>query len=252
MKKKIMLIAGCSHAAGAEVDGNEDSAYNRQHSFGNVLGDKLGRQNINIASSGSTNSTIARSVLEWFAREYNSETMDVFVVVGWTESSRLELPVDNREAHYEINSPSIDWISQTGKSFIRINQGWTGADAWEREILPGYQKFIAENLTYLEIVSANLVLQLQYFFKMHGVEYVMCNTMHMFERCKPLQFYLTMIDATRYINFDNNDNCFYWKYRNAGYTNPKAKYWHHNETPHSLYAEELLTFISSNNYGTPS
>ena len=251
MKEKLLLVAGCSHSAGAEIDGTEDSAYNRQHSFGNILGTKLGRRNINIASSGSSNSTIARSVLEWFAREYDSETMDVFVVVGWTESSRFELPVDNREAFYELNSPSIDWISQSSKPYIRINLGWTGADEWEREMLPFYQKFIIENLPYLEIVSANLVLQIQYFLKMHGVEFIMCNTMHMFKHHPGLDFYLSMIDTTRYVNFDNNDNCFYWKYRNAGYTNPKAKYWHHNEVPHSLYAEELLTFISSNNYNIP-
>lgn len=38
MKEKIMLVTGCSHAGGSEIDGTEDSAYNREHSFGNVLG----------------------------------------------------------------------------------------------------------------------------------------------------------------------------------------------------------------------
>ena len=32
-KEKILLIAGCSHAAGSEIDGDEDSQYNRDHSL---------------------------------------------------------------------------------------------------------------------------------------------------------------------------------------------------------------------------
>ena len=39
--EKIMLIAGCSHAAGSEIDGTEDSVYNRQHSFGALLAVKM-------------------------------------------------------------------------------------------------------------------------------------------------------------------------------------------------------------------
>ena len=41
----------------------------------------------------------------------------------------------------------------------------------------------------------------------------------------------------------DNDAAFFWHYRNAGYENPKAKYWHHNEEPHRLHAEKLFNFI---------
>jgi hypothetical protein len=59
MKERVLLIAGCSHAAGSEIDGTEDSIYNRQHSFGNLLAEKLGRRPINIASSAANNQCIA-------------------------------------------------------------------------------------------------------------------------------------------------------------------------------------------------
>jgi hypothetical protein len=75
---------------------------------------------------------------------------------------------------------------------------------------------------------------------------VMCNVMHMFTPSEQLDFYVSQIDATKYFNLCDNDNAFYWKYRNLGYNNPKAKYWHHDETPHSLYATELFNFIESN------
>ena len=77
MKEKILLIAGCSHAAGSEIDGTEDSSYNRQYSFGNLLANKLGCRAINISSSASNNQCIARTILEWFSECYNSEIMDL-------------------------------------------------------------------------------------------------------------------------------------------------------------------------------
>ena len=85
MRKKIMLIAGCSHTSGSEIDGQEDSKYNRLHSYGGVLASMLGYEPCNMAEPGSTNATIARSVLEWFKNEYDPNEMEVFVVVGWTE-----------------------------------------------------------------------------------------------------------------------------------------------------------------------
>ena len=36
-KEKILLIAGCSHTAGSEIDGNEDSTYNRENSYGGLI-----------------------------------------------------------------------------------------------------------------------------------------------------------------------------------------------------------------------
>ena len=45
----------------------------------------------------------------------------------------------------------------------------------------------------------------------------------------------------------DNDQSFYTKYKNLGYTNPNAKYWHHDQTPHAMYADELHNFIESQN-----
>ena len=62
-KEKIALIAGCSHSAGSEIDGNQDSSYNRDNAFGSVLAKKLGYRPLNISVTGATNSGIARSIL---------------------------------------------------------------------------------------------------------------------------------------------------------------------------------------------
>ena len=244
--KKIMLVAGSSDLAGSEIDGTEDSAYNRQNSFGNLLAAKLGYEAINIAIGGSTNQGITRSVIEWFDKNYDPTTMEVFVLVGWTESLRMEVPSPFIVWYEEMN-PAVDWFSESSRKFLRVNMGWAGNNDEERELVKYYHEFMASNQTYLEIVSANCVLELQYFCKMHKVKYLMCNTLHMFERNIHTEFYLNQIDSRNYINYDNNTESFFWKYRNAGYENPKAKYWHHNEVPHSLYSEILYNFIQAAN-----
>jgi len=244
-KEKIMLIAGCSHTAGSEIDGNEDSNYNRMNSFGNILAQRMGYRPINMAEPGSTNSTISRGVLDWFKQNYDSNTMEVFVVVGWTESIRIEVPSE-REHWYEKHCTNWDFFSETGRYYWRINMGWEGGDPEEKELIPRYHRFMAENERYLEIASLNSVLQTQYFLKSLNVDYVMCNTMHMTTLNKHTEFYIGCIDQTKYLNLLNSDKAFYWYYRNLGYENHKAKYWHHNEVPHQLYAQELHDFIESN------
>jgi hypothetical protein len=244
-KERIALIAGCSHIAGSEIDGEQDSKYNRDNSFGSVLATKLGYRPINIAINGATNTGIARSILMWFDENYNPDTMDVYVIVGWTESSRLEIPAKNRPSDFHSGNPSIEWYDSSANSYLRINYGWEGHGSYEKSIIPTYQKFMAENETYLEYQAASEVLLVQYFLNSLNVRYVMCNTMHMFvPNDHFISYLLKMIDKRYYYNFDQNqDESFYWKYRNLGYENTKATYWHHGEEPHRLYAEELYKFI---------
>jgi hypothetical protein len=249
MKQKIALIAGCSHAAGAEIDGTDESKYNREHSFGSVLANLMEYTPVNIASSGAANTGIARSVLRWFSEFYKSEEMEVFVCVGWTESSRLEVPanfpLENPVlCYYNNQNLSSDWYDPSFNYFHRINFGWKGYTDLEKQIIPPYQQFMAENQLLLENWAAQTVLMLEYFLKSKQIKYVMCNTMHMFRDSDFTNFTVNLIDERYYYKLrSSHDEAFYWKYRNLGYSNPKAKYWHHTEEPHRLFAEELYKFI---------
>lgn len=77
----------------------------------------------------------------------------------------------------------------------------------------------------------------------------MCNVMHMFGNppCRHVQQYLEYIDSSKYYKMLDNNASFYTKYKNLGFVNEKAKYWHHGEGPHKAYANELLKFIGENN-----
>lgn len=245
--EKILLIAGCSHTAGSEINGQEDSVYNRQQSFGAQLARMLGRTPVNVAINGATNGCIARTVLKWFEHNYDPAKYDVQVLVAWTESTRLEVPSD-RQFYYRQSSKCSDWYDETMETYFRINFGWEGGDAEEKALFPRYHRFMAENETMLELWTVNYILQIQYFLKSMGVKYLMCNTMHMFtENSKHVKEMTKLVDEANYYKLHGTqDDSFFWKYRNLGYENPKAKYWHHDERPHQLYAEELYKFIEEN------
>ena len=233
-----MLVAGCSHAAGSEIDGTEDSDYNRQQSFGNLVAKELEYEAINIASGAATNPTIARNILEWIDENYLPDEMHLRVIVAWTESSRIELPHSTRIFRYY--QPNIAWESKTDLFYQRVNLGYPGSTEEEKRTIPGYQKFVANNLVYFELLTINLILQIQFYLKMKQLDYIMCSTMPMFSDNTHINHYINKVDESRYLNFNNDAEAFFWKYRNAGYTNPKAKYWHHNEVPHQLFAEQIL------------
>ncbi len=245
---KVGLVAGCSHSSGSEIDGNEDSLYNRDNSFGSLLCKKLGYQPINIALCGATNSGIARSVLRWINENYNPNDMELFVCIGWTESSRLEVPALDRPGDFLQNNPAVQWYDISANSYYRINFGWEGSTAYETQMIPKYHEFMADNPILLENWSLNQILLTQFYLNSMNINYVMCNTMFLYEEetlyNMPL---LDLIDKKHYYKLSGTETeSFYWKYRNLGYTNPKAKYWHHGEEPHKLYAEELYSFVKEN------
>jgi hypothetical protein len=250
VKRKIGLVAGCSHIAGHEIDGEMDSLYNRTSSFGSLLVNQLNYEPCNIALGGATNSGITRSILRWFDEHYDPNSMEVFVCIGWTESMRIEVPALDRPVDYHSVNQHVDWYDKSASSFYRINFGWEGHTEYEKEMIPKYLRFMSDNQLMLENWSASYILQIQHFLTSLSVPYVMCNTMHMFEPDNQFTSHLVdLIDASKYYELKTDQNSsFYWKYKNSGYDNPKAKYWHHSEEPHRLYAEELYNFIKESEH----
>ena len=239
-KEKILLITGCSHAAGHEIDGSMDSDYNRQHSFGNILANKLGRTAVNISIGGSANTTIARTTLEWITQCYNPETTDLMVLVAWTESARVEAPIDWDKPYVD---PNVDWRASSLTQFLRINPGTQAFTESEKTEIDFWKKFIPKQHEWLELYSLNLILQLQYFFKMQHINYLMTNTGYVYKDTKHTNMYHSLIDHSKYKAADDFGESFYKKYKNLGYVNPKAKWWHHDEIPHALYSDELYSFV---------
>lgn len=241
-----MLIAGGSDPAGSEIDGTQDSKYNREHSFGNILAKMFGYRPINIALVGAANQGITRSVVEWVTENYDEQKHDLFVLVGWADSSRMEVPY-HRPTWYHEQNPHVDWYGKTNDHWMRINPGYKGHRKDEKAFIAEYHHFIALNEILLEVYSSHYILNLQYFLKGKRIPYLMVNTLYMFNNQNiHNKWYTDQIDKKRYIDWNDNEKSFYHRYASEGYKNLKAKYYHHDEEPHNRYAHYLREYVMNN------
>lgn len=239
-----MLVAGCSHSSGSEIDGTPDSAFNRQRSFGNLFAKKMGYEPINIAIPGATNQLIVRTIMRWFSENksiVNNNTNNVAVLVNWTESVRVEAPFDFPT---DISVLSSDWpIAQ--EMFIQINPGYTGYSAREKEKQERYHRFITSELAFCEILSLSMVLLIQNFCKANNYRYFMSSAGYIFtEEFIPwTKEYIRLVDEKHYYNFRIKEDSFYEKFKLRGHINPKAKYGHHGELAHKAHADDLYSYF---------
>lgn len=247
-----MLIAGCSHAAGAEIDGNISSVDNRQASFGNQLAKMMDHTPINIARNGSSNSAIHRSVLNWFTLNQDlleNKNNNLFVLVNWAESCRMEAPVPNAVGIDQ--DTCADWADPSFLDSVQVNVMTNPHQvaSHEKEQFLTTQRFLVYSPIYTEMLTAKDALSLQYFFKAEGIRYLMTNSGIAFNNInmKHLKPYLTKIDAKRYYMYRNNDYGFYEKYLNQGCENPLANYGHHGADAHLSRANDLHNYIKQKN-----
>lgn len=240
----MMLIAGCSHTAGSEIDGTQDSVYNRQNSYGNLIAKNLGYVPFNISQCGNTNSSIARSVMQYILQ--NNEKPK-FVLVGWTDSVRVEAPF-YRPSNYKKANTAIDWYDDTGDHYLRISMFINSIIVEEeRQTILDYQSFTIRNEEYTEINNLLHILNLQNFLKLQNIPYIFVNTNYIFAKMhRTLRWYFNLVDTLRYPKFDDATMNFYPRYKELGYDNPLAKYGHHGEQAHKDYSQYLTEYILQN------
>lgn len=244
MTDKILLIAGCSNAAGFEITDPEDSIRNRSLSFGNILAKKLDRTPVNVAMGGLNNNGIVRTVLNWFNKQYTDQ--DVHVLISWTESVRVDLPVLENYGPIPYENSGTDWRCKPNDWFWYVNPGIQVQDYMDKneaQTIKDIQYTIAEYPGMYEMHSWNSVLLLQNFFNARQIPYTMCNSMTMFTDRLITALYQPLVDFSCYFNAMDNAKSFYPFYRDLGYKNEAALYWHHGEEPHRLYAEELFKYV---------
>lgn len=240
--EKQLLILGCSHAAGYEITGVEDSAENRELSFGNQLARMLNRKPYNVAMGGFSNGAILRTLLEWVNHHHDPEHNDLVVLLAWTEPFRIDIPVQETNNTYGSHHfPDKRFMANT--LFTQM-VGLHGAGL-DDNIYSPYQPLLLHDRCepYLDIMSITQMLTAQEFLNNRGIKYIMCNTMNHPTPSPHTASYLAALDKERYIDLLHPEKCFYFYYRSLGYENVKAQWWHHDERPHRLYAEYLYNWI---------
>ena len=247
-----MVIAGCSHAAGAEIDGTLSSTDNRQASFGNVLAGMIDHEPINIARNGASNSAIHRSVLNWFTlnKELTSnKSNNIFVLVNWAESCRIEAPVPHAVGYDQ--DTCADWADPSYVDALQVNASTDikSVAFHEQEPFRVSQEFMIQSEIFMEMLLAKDALSLQYFFQSKNIRYLMTNSGLAFhnDHMKHIHSYLTKIDAIRYYKYRDNNFGFYEKYKQEKMTNPNAQYGHHGADAHLARATDLSNYIKQKN-----
>jgi len=230
------LIAGCSHSAGFEIDGTEDSVYNRSKCFGAILSGMLQLTPHNISLGAQSNSAIARSVIDYCESDPDVE----FVVIGWTEMTRIDLP-SGHDVDHDGSNPAVDTFTKINKRWLQINSGWEGFTPYEKSIMPYWHEFMYNKTDILDLITVKEMLLTQQYLQSRGIDYVFANTMLPYNPTRYTDWYWKLIDESKCM-WDAEG--FFFKYKELGYENPKAQYWHHDELPHRLYAEELYNHIA--------
>lgn len=107
MKKQILLVSGCSHSCGAEIEGPGSyfSKYNVDHSFAGIISNDLNLKHINVAIPGCSNKVIIANTvhhINLLLKEYNPS--EIFAIIGWTSFSRSEAVYKERLHSWTITS----------------------------------------------------------------------------------------------------------------------------------------------------
>jgi len=252
-KEKILLVSGCSHAGGYEIDYSMDSEYNRYHSFGGQLThpDRIfsDRKLINISAGSVSNSYILRNTLLWFQQCYDPDLHDVFCLIAWSDSARWELPLAQGQ-DIQCNNPHLPWFSPKHNDYLAVNLGWIHNNRPEfpeldqEAMQQTYHNLINEFPEQMEILSFNYALQLQWFFQSKGIEYLMCDTLHNFDK-DSIWISAEMLDASRYMNLGLPLSSFYLYYKEL-YVNVSREFGHLGRDAHEHYSQKLEEFILEN------
>lgn len=158
--KKVLLVAGCSHSCGHELEAAEVhySQYNIDNSFGGILSKIFDLKHVNIACVGCSNKVIISNVVhhvDLLLTEYDPK--EIIVLVGWTGFARSEMMLDNQLYNFSINS------DQHPKWMLRPRALRKYHKAWQKLL----DKQLLNNdhiLNYTLLKSFLDVRQIDYFF----------------------------------------------------------------------------------------
>jgi len=239
---KTLVAVGCSHTAGADIDGNPASYYNRQNCFAAQLANKLGYEYINVSVNGASNQFIHRKVIEYITN-YMESPKEVFFLIGWTSSDRMELRYSENSNFEHNNLADLEdrkyfpFTSGTHKNLILDDK------------MKKLNKFIDILFDYhlKENERATLAYSTQQILKSLEIPYFMFNSCNGIERTEYTGPILDKIDKTYYPEPEDESKAYFPYCRfTLGY-NEFSEYWHHYKPAHDEYAIYLFNLLREKN-----
>lgn len=232
---KTLVAVGCSHMAGAELDGkNPASEYNRKHCFAAQIADRLGYNYINVSINGASNQFIHRKIIEYITH-YMKNPQDVFFLIGWTASPRMELRyAEDNNFKYENLAELAD------EKYFPFT---SGTDS--KLLLDNRMKKLNDSIDVLfdfhlkENERATLAFSAQQVLKSLHIPYFMINTCDAIKRTAYTSYIVDKLDKNCYYKASEDNSAFFPYCRDTLSHRKFGKYWHHFKPAHDEYTEFL-------------
>jgi len=234
--KKILYVNGCSHTAGAEIEGEEigwNTPYNSRWCYGGQIAYKYKLEYVNDAKPGSSNDRIFRTTIDWISR-YQGDTKDLFCIIGWATNRRLEFFYRDTWIQWVVNSDRRSFESFRKREFLNLH------------------KYIVMYLTESKgcfIKKINQVISLSSLFTQYKIDYVMLHGNYEIQGGDYFKRYdvENLKKLFPFSNFYEPYSGFIRKYLlDKKYKKYFSKGMHAKKYLHTLYSKELDEYISSN------
>jgi hypothetical protein len=260
--ERVLVINGCSHTAGSEIDGPGigDSPSCRSLSFGNLVAERMGRTAINMAYPGGSNDRICRSSMSWIADNIEkilNKELDVFFLIHWTSSERA----DYHFSQQNFGDPDLLKIKFSSycedpyyKSFTSQSPIPETGRIGIQDVAKAYKTLFINSFETWSDNKIKNIISLQGILKQFNIPYWFGDSFY-FDYCNTPTFQkLTKLIDTKYFPYYNcKDMSYYWMCSNAGFKNQDStnRLWHLGKDAHKFYANWLINEISREDYGFP-
>ena len=216
-----MYILGCSHAAGAELDGDGTAtSYNLKNSFAAQFANLLEYDAVNLAEPGGSNDGIFRKFMDIIADRNFNKTDDI-IFASWTGYHRTEVFHIAEDRFVQMSMGTYNFkskeLQQAHDIFMKM---WCSHDD-----IGNYNKL--KNVLAVDSIS-----------KSYGIEVIHHETFAKLGESIKLSLMENDFSEKMNVNWINEGDCFMDWVEERKYKKTPA--WHYELQAHKDYAQYLL------------
>ena len=237
-KFEHILICGCSHSAGSEIEGSGigEGNYNRNHSFGAQLARRLGVDYTNIALPGASNDYINRATTMWILENIPLAKKTLFLI-HWTGSTRSEIFVDkmNTGSYWDF----VPYVSDKNVEHIHADHIAPIFPKEKQKSLTQLSRYLFDNEEHWEINRYLNIINLQTILELYEFPFIFRNA---FQACATgIRYidYFDKINTSRFAGFNDPKQSFFEHCLDAGFSIEGQQFWHHRIGAHEYWANHL-------------
>lgn len=246
----ILLVNGCSHTSGAEIQGpRTPHCYDK--AWPKHLAELLGWDIVNLSRSGGSSERVLRTTVNWLGANYTKNLSGkVFFIALWPGITRKEIRCKEFVFRESKTNPNIykaddNWMTLVlgnVKSYAdAVKKGW-----FPKELFDYYRYWInivtdeeLHERQYMNILSLQGViksLDIPYLFQNSTTA---LNASHEYERLIPL------IDKSKFFGWKDYNKSYDTLLKYQGFSYPKWSKGHFDEDAHIWYAKYMYQMIKS-------